>query len=205
MVNVVIRLSSGVVDVQETAVQTDRVLTIPNILSVLRLLGVPLFLWLALIEEADGAAAIVLVVSGFTDYLDGKLARRWNQISRLGQLLDPLADRLYIFATIIALTVREFVPLWFTAFLIARDVFMSGVVLNLRRHGLPPLPVHFLGKAATFCLLYAFPLLLLGGGDSTLSQLARVFGWAFAIWGLALYWWAAALYAGQARKLVKDG
>jgi cardiolipin synthase len=192
------------VEVQETAVQTDRVLTIPNALSVLRLLGVPLLLWLILVDEADGLAVIVLVVSGFTDYLDGKLARRWNQISRVGQMLDPLADRLYVFATIVALTIREIVPLWFTVFLVARDVFMSGVVLNLRRHGLPALPVHFLGKSATFCLLIAFPLLLLGGSDGTPQQLARVFGWAFAIWGLTLYWWAAALYAGQARRLVKD-
>lgn len=196
-----------VVEVQETAVQTNRVMTIPNILSFLRLLGVPLFLWLVLVKEYDGWAFVVLAASGFTDYLDGKLARRWNQISRVGQLLDPLADRLYIFATIVALTLREFIPLWLAIALVARDVFMTGVVLNLRRHKLPPLPVHFLGKAATACLLYAFPLLLLGGTDdtmSTLELLARVFGWAFALWGVALYWWAAFLYAGQGRRLVRE-
>lgn len=191
-------------EVQETAVQTDRVFTVPNILSFLRLLGVPLFLWLVLVKEADGLAFAVLIVAGFTDYLDGKLARRWNQISRLGQLLDPLADRLYILATIAGLTIREIIPLWFALVLVARDVFMTGVVLNLRRYKLPPLPVHFLGKAATFCLLYAFPLLLLSVGDGTLPLLAKVFGWAFAMWGLALYWWAAFLYAGQARRLVRD-
>lgn len=191
-------------EVQETAVQTDRVFTVPNILSFLRLLGVPLFLWLVLVKEADGLAFAVLIVAGFTDYLDGKLARRWNQISRLGQLLDPLADRLYILATIAGLTIREIIPLWFALVLVARDVFMTGVVLNLRRYKLPPLPVHFLGKSATFCLLYAFPLLLLSVGDGTLPLLAKVFGWAFAMWGLALYWWAAFLYAGQARRLVRD-
>lgn len=190
--------------VKQTPAQTDRIATIPNLLSVLRLLGVPLFLWLVLVREADGWAVVVLALSGFTDYLDGQLARRWNQMSRIGELLDPLADRLYIFATIIALTLREFIPLWFAALLIGRDVFMVALVPALRRRGLSTLPVHFLGKAATFCLLYALPLLLLGGGDTTLAMLARVFGWAFGFWGLVLYWWAGILYAIQVRQIVRD-
>lgn len=189
--------------VKQTPAQTDRIATIPNLLSVLRLLGVPLFLWLVLVREADGWAVVVLALSGFTDYLDGQLARRWNQMSRIGELLDPLADRLYIFATIIALTLREFIPLWFAALLIGRDVFMVALVPALRRRGLSTLPVHFLGKAATFCLLYALPLLLLGGGDTTLAMLARVFGWAFGFWGLVLYWWAGILYAIQVRQIVR--
>jgi cardiolipin synthase (CMP-forming) len=189
--------------VRETPAPTDRVVTIPNLLSVLRLLGVPLFLWLVLVREADGWAVVVLAVSGFTDYLDGQLARRWNQMSRIGELLDPLADRLYILTTIIALTLREFIPLWLAVLLIGRDVFMVALVPALRRHGLTTLPVHFLGKAATFCLLYALPLLLLGGGDSTLAMLARVFGWAFGIWGTVLYWWAGILYALQVRQIIR--
>ena len=192
-------------EVQETAVQTDRVLTIPNVLSFLRLLGVPLFLWLILVKEADGWAIVVLAVSGFTDYLDGKLARRWNQISRVGQLLDPLADRLYILATLVGLTLREIIPLWLAVVLVARDVVMIGVVAMVKaKLGLTGLPVHFLGKSATFCLLYAFPLLLLGDGDGTLPLLARVFGWAFVLWGVALYWWAAALYVLQARLMTRQ-
>jgi cardiolipin synthase len=191
------------VDVQESRVQTDRVLTIPNVLSVIRLLGVPLFLWLVLVREADGWAVVVLALSGFTDYLDGKLARRWNQVSRVGQLLDPLADRLYILSTIVALTLREIIPLWFAVLLIGRDVLLVLLVPVLRRRGLTALPVHFLGKAATFCLLYALPLLLLGDGESTFALLARVFGWGFGIWGLVLYWWAGVLYALQARRLLK--
>lgn len=191
-------------EVQQTAVRTDRVLTVPNLLSMLRLLGVPLFLWLVLVREADLLAVLVLAASGFTDYLDGKLARRWNQISRLGEVLDPLADRLYILATIVALTLREIVPLWFAVLLVSRDLFLVLLLPVLRRHGLTTLPVHFLGKAATFCLLYALPLLLLGDGDTTLAMLAEVFGWAFAIWGVTLYWWAGLLYALQIRRLTRN-
>lgn len=191
-------------DVQETEVKTDRVLTVPNLLSVLRLLGVPLFLWLVLVQEADGWAVLVLVVSGLTDYLDGKLARAWNQVSRVGELLDPLADRLYIVSTVVALTIREIIPVWFAVLLLSRDVLMTLLVPVLRRRGLIALPVHFLGKAATFCLLYALPLLLLGDGDGTFALLARVFGWAFGIWGVVLYWWAGVLYALQARQLLRS-
>ena len=191
-------------EVQSTQVQTDRVLTVPNILSALRLLGVPLFLWLILVPEADGLAIGVLVLAGFTDWLDGFLARRWHQISRVGQLLDPVADRLYILATLIGLLLRGIVPWWFVVLLVSRDVLMSVVLAVLKRRGVTGLPVHFLGKAATFCLLYAFPLLLLGDGTGGLAQTANVFGWAFAVWGTALYWWAAVLYIGQARRIMAD-
>jgi len=180
---------------------SDRVWTIPNALSAARLVGVPLFLWLVL-NEHDAAAVIVLMVSGFTDWLDGKIARRWNQMSRIGQLLDPAADRLYILATLIGLTVRDVVPLWLTVALVGRDVLLSFTLPVLRRHGYGPLPVHFLGKAATFNLLAGFPLLLLGEGDSLVSQVAHAFGWAFAIWGTALYWWAGVLYVVQVTHVV---
>jgi cardiolipin synthase (CMP-forming) len=192
------------VDVEQTEVQTSRVLTIPNLLSMLRLLGVPLFLWLVLVQEADGWAVVVLAISGFTDYLDGKLARRWNQVSRLGQLLDPLADRLYVLTTVAALTIREIIPIWFAALLIGRDVLFLFFIPFLRRLKMKALPVHFLGKAGTFCLLYALPLLLLGDGDSTLALLARVFGWSFGIWGVVLYWWAGFLYVVQLRRLFRS-
>lgn len=189
---------------EEPARVSNRVWTIPNLLSTLRLLGVPLFLWLVLVPEADGWALLVLAVSGFTDYLDGVLARRWNQITRLGQLLDPTADRLYIFSTVVALVLRDIVPLWFGALLVARDVFLLLMGPILRRYGLVALPVHFLGKAATFNLLYAFPLLLLGDGTATIGTLAKVFGWAFAIWGVGLYWWAGVLYAEQLRRVIRS-
>lgn len=189
-------------EVQQTEVQTDRVLTVPNVLSALRLLGVPLFLWLILVPQADGWAILLLAVSGFTDWLDGYLARKWNQISRVGQLLDPVADRLYILATLVGLLLRGIVPWWFVVILLSRDVLMAVVLWVLKRRDVVGLPVHFLGKAATFNLLYAFPLLLIGDGSTWWAEVAKIAGWAFAVWGTALYWWAAVLYIGQARRIL---
>lgn len=179
-------------------------LTIPNAVSVLRLLGLPLFLWLCLVERNDIAAFAVLMVSGATDWLDGHLARRLDQESSLGALLDPIADRLYIFAVVTALAMRDFVPWWVALALPLRDLMLWGLLPFLKARGRNSLPVHFLGKAATFNLLYAFPLLLLGGGSSSISVLAEVIGGAFAVWGVALYWWAGLLYVWQVRTLVQQ-
>lgn len=195
-------------EVQAARVHTDRVFTIPNILSMARLAGVPLFLWLILRPEfggpkSDGWALLVLSLSGISDYLDGKLARRWNQVSDLGRLLDPAADRLYIVSTLVGLTWREILPLWLTAVLVARELMVGVVLLVLRRHGYGPLQVSFVGKAATFNLMYAFPLLLLSDGSGWIATLAAIFGWAFAGWGTSLYWWAGILYVVQVRRLVR--
>ena len=182
----------------------DRVWTLPNVISALRLLGVPVFLWLVLVPEADVLALLVLVLSGVTDYLDGYLARRLDQTSRLGEILDPVADRLYILAVVVGLGFREIIPWWTVLILPARDAFLWCLVPLLRTRGYSALPVHFLGKAATFNLLYAFPLLLLGDGEGVVARLADVFGWAFALWGIGLYWWAGLLYAWQVRRLLAD-
>ena len=183
---------------------TDRVLTLPNILSIARLFGVPVFLWLVLVPEWDGWALVLLMVSGFTDWLDGWLARTLNQTSKLGQILDPVADRLYILAVVIGLALRGIIPWWLAVLLPMRDVFLFCLVPLLRTRGYSALPVHFLGKAATANLLYAFPLLLLGDGTGTLARLADVTGWAFAIWGTGLYWWAGLLYAYQVFRLLQQ-
>jgi len=180
------------------------VLTVPNALSLLRLLGVPLFLYLLLGLRADGAAVALLMVSGVTDYLDGRIARAWGQYSRLGALLDPLVDRLYIVATMVGLTVREIVPLWLPAGLLGRDLLLAALLPVLRGRGYGPLPVHFLGKAATFSLLSGFPLVLLGAGHGVAAEVVRPIGWAFVLWGFALYWWAGALYAVQVRRLLAE-
>lgn len=176
--------------------------TLPNALSALRLLGVPVFLYLVLGPEEDGWALALLVVSGITDFLDGWLARRLDQHSVLGQILDPVADRLYILAVVVALALRDIIPWWVAVSLPLRDALMWGLVPLLRTRGYSALPVHFLGKAATFNLLYAFPLLLLGDGEGTVATLAEVFGWAFAVWGIGLYWWAGVLYTWQVRRLL---
>ncbi|CAB4755201.1 unannotated protein [freshwater metagenome] len=188
---------------ESVARQADAgVWTLPNLLSAVRLALIPVFLWLVLGPEADGWALGLLVVSGVTDWLDGWLARRWGQTSVLGQVLDPVADRLYILAVVVGLALREVIPWWLAVSLPLRDALMWLLVPLLRTRGYSALPVHFLGKAATFNLLYAFPLLLLGDGEGVVADLAQVFGWAFAIWGVGLYWWAGVLYAWQVRKLL---
>jgi cardiolipin synthase len=191
-------------------ITTTRVFTIPNILSMGRLLMVPVFMWLLLGPGQDGEtwadvlALVLLPISAFTDWLDGYLARRWNQISRVGQLLDPIADRLFIVATVIAFMIRDIVPWWFVALIVGRDLVMAVGLLVLQRAGITGLPVHFLGKAATFVLLYALPFLLLADtfADQAVGDVALVLGWACGIWGVALYWYAGVLYFEQARRLV---
>ncbi|MDP9241020.1 MAG: CDP-alcohol phosphatidyltransferase family protein [Actinomycetota bacterium] len=168
----------------------------------MRLLGVPLFVYLLLGPHADLPALGVLIFASVSDWLDGRLARAWNQVSRLGQLLDPLADRLYILAALVAFVLRDIIPWQLAAVLIGRDVVLAACLPVLRHYGYGPLPVHYLGKAATFCLLYAIPFLLLAAGHGLPSSMARPIGWAFALWGTALYLWAGGLYLIQAARLV---
>ena len=186
----------------------DRIVTWPNALSVVRLAGVPVFLWLVIGPQtatADLIAAGILGLAGITDWLDGKLARMLHQESRLGQLLDPAADRLYIAAMIIGLAVRGIIPWWLVAALAGRELCVGVALLVLQRRTLySALQVSFVGKAATLCLMYAFPLVLLGAHEGTVAEIVRVIGWAFAIWGTALYWWAAMLYFTQVRDLVRE-
>jgi cardiolipin synthase len=175
----------------------ERWLTVPNALSVIRLAGVPLFLWLLLGPRADGWALAVLVASGVTDWLDGRIARALDQYSRLGELLDPLADRLYTVATLVAFLIRGIVPWWVLVLILGRDVLVSAALPLLRRKGYLAFPVLYLGKAATFSLLYAFPLLLLAQMDWPGADIARPFAYAFTAWGIALHLWSGTLYLIQ--------
>lgn len=174
----------------------DQWLTVPNVISVLRILMVPVFAWL-IFTEHDGLALTVLVVSSFSDWLDGWIARRWNQASDLGRLLDPAADRLYIITTLLGLAFRDFIPWWLVIVIVAREVVLAPTILVLARRGYAPLPVHFIGKAGTFLLLYAFPLLLLGSWNNPVGEVASIIGWALALWGTGLYWLSAMLYLRQ--------
>nr|WP_253840093.1 CDP-alcohol phosphatidyltransferase family protein [Actinokineospora globicatena] len=182
---------------------SDRVWTIPNILSMLRLAGVPLFLYLLLVPKADGWALAVLLFSGLSDWLDGKIARWLDQTSKLGALLDPAADRLYTIATLVAFVVRDIVPWWVAALLLARDVLVAGCILVLRRAGFAPPEVTYVGKAATFNLMYAFPLLLLAQGGSTFAAVVRPVAYAFIVWGGLLFIWSGLLYLVQTRAALR--
>ncbi|WP_240632443.1 MULTISPECIES: CDP-alcohol phosphatidyltransferase family protein [unclassified Cryobacterium] len=181
---------------------SSRVLTVPNLLSFLRLALVPVFLTL-LVSGEDAWALLVLAVASLTDYLDGVIARRFNQITRLGQLLDPAADRLYIFAALVGLACRDLVPWWIVAVVVGRDVFLLGLGVVLANHGFGPLPVHQLGKVATFCLFYALPMIMLGQAFPELSWWSQPVGWAFGLWGAYLYWWAGAIYAIETVRVIR--
>jgi len=178
-------------------------LTIPNALTFLRFLGIPLFIYLTLKLHADGWAIAVLAVGGATDYFDGKLARQWNQTSRFGELADPAIDRLYIVATLIVFLIRDIVPVWIILVLIGRDFILGVLTIQLKRAGRPPLQVNYLGKAATFNLLYAFPFLLLAHSANFFGTLAFVIGWAFAIWGIALYIATGIGYSREANSQIR--
>ncbi|NMM88936.1 CDP-diacylglycerol--glycerol-3-phosphate 3-phosphatidyltransferase [Rhodococcus sp. SRB_17] len=187
---------------QELAM-TDRVLTVPNILSMVRLLALPLFAYLLLVTHSDGWALALLMLSGFTDWLDGKLARVLNQTSRLGAVLDPLVDRLYVVTTLVTFVARDFIPWWVAAILIGRDLILALTLPIYRRRGLPPPEVVYLGKAATFLLMFALPLILAGQGDWAIAAFTHTFGFAFLIWGTVLYVWTAVIYILKAAEVAR--
>ncbi|GAA2091185.1 CDP-alcohol phosphatidyltransferase family protein [Pseudolysinimonas kribbensis] len=181
---------------------SSRILTVPNVLSLLRLLLIPVFLVL-LITQQYLWALVTLVVSSITDFVDGYVARRFDQVSRLGQLLDPAADRLFIFSTLVGLAIRGFLPWWLVGVVVARDVLLLvlGVILAQHRYG--PLPVHHLGKLGTFALLVAMPVLVLGAAFPAVDAWAEPVGWAAALWGVFLYWWAGVVYAIQTGRMIR--
>ncbi len=181
---------------------SSRVLTVPNLLSFFRLLLVPVFL-AAIILGQDFFALLVLVVSSVTDFFDGYLARRLDQVTRLGQVLDPAADRLYIFVALIGLVISQVIPWWLLAAVVARDVMLAVLAIVLANHGFGPLAVHHLGKVATFCLLLALPLLLLGKAYPVAAPISLPIGWAIALWGAFLYWWAGGLYVRETRRVIR--
>ncbi|MFM6971188.1 MAG: CDP-alcohol phosphatidyltransferase family protein [Rhodoluna sp.] len=178
--------------------------TPPNLISFLRLALVPVFVYL-LVTQHNLLAILVLATAGITDFLDGYLARKLNQVTRLGQLLDPFADRLYILATLIGLSVSGVIPVALALVIIARDLILAISYPILATHGYGPLPVHYLGKAGTFALMYAFPLLLIANIWQAGAFFLQPLAWAFSLWGAGLYWWAGIVYLRQVREVVKIG
>ncbi len=185
---------------------SSRIVTIPNLLSAVRLVLIPVFLWL-LSTSQFGWALLVIVVSSLTDFVDGFIARRFNQVSRVGQLLDPAVDRLFIFSTLIGLAwlLPERLPWWLVGLIVARDVALLVLGIVLANHGYGPLPVHHLGKVATFSLLFALPTLVLGAAFPQIAAVSDPFGWALALWGAFLYWWAGAIYLRETIRLTRRG
>lgn len=182
---------------------TDAVFTLPNVISFARLLGIGAFCWMIVVGN-DVVAIVLLVAFGATDWVDGFLARKLKQRTQLGARLDPIADRLFILATVVALMMRGIVPWWFVAVLFARDIMLACLVPTLRRHGLYALPVNFVGKFGTLLLLLALPLILLGAPSSLDWPAAHWTGWVLGVAGAVTYWAAGILYIRETVKLVKE-
>jgi cardiolipin synthase len=183
----------------------DRILTAPNVITMLRLLCIPVFLWLLFGAHRQTAAAVLLAVLGATDWVDGHVARRYGQVSTFGKVLDPTADRLLVGTAVISIMVYGAVPLWFGLATIAREVLVSGVVLLLAAMGAARIDVLWVGKAGTFGLMFAYPTFLLGYGNADWQEPIRVIGWVTGLIGLALAWWAAGSYIAPARRALREG
>lgn len=188
-------------DVSSTV--STRIVTIPNILSLFRLLLIPVFFVLLLTGHL-GWALVLIAVSAVTDFVDGYVARHFNQVTRLGQLLDPAADRLFILTTLLGLGLVGVLPWWFIAVIVARDVLLLVLGVVLANHRFGPLPVHHLGKMGTFAILFTMPVLLLAAAFPETAWLALPVGWAAGIWGVFLYWWAGVAYALQAARMIRE-
>ncbi len=187
---------------ERTGAVGTRIWTVPNVLSMLRLALVPAFLALIVIGDYV-SALIVLVIASLSDLLDGYLARRLDQVTRLGQLLDPAADRLYIFAALVGLAANALVPWWIVVVIVARDVFLLVLGVVLANHGYGPLPVHQLGKVATFALFFGVPVIMLGLAFPVVEPVSQPIGWAITMWGAFLYWWAGIIYAIETARVIR--
>jgi cardiolipin synthase len=168
-------------------------LTIPNAITLLRALGVPAFLYFFLVADQPLLSFFIIMFGGLTDYFDGKVARALNQSSDFGAKFDPTVDRLYISAIVIALAVKDYLPWALVIALLLRDLILLLLVIVQKVRKLPYAEVSYLGKAATFNLLYAFPILLLDQVE-VIARYTNAIGWAFAIWGLALYFYTGFQY-----------
>jgi cardiolipin synthase (CMP-forming) len=191
--------------VDPDAVATDRILTVPNVITVVRLAMLPVFLWLLFAQEDRAKAAALLAVLGATDFLDGYIARHFHQVSEIGKVLDPVADRLLFFVGVGAILVDGSVPVWFAVAVLVREVLVAGSTLALAAMGARRIDVTWYGKAYTLCLMVAFPLFLASESTVGWADTAEVLAWGFGLPGLALSWYSAALYIPRAREALAEG
>lgn len=183
----------------------DRILTVPNLISVLRLCCVPLFLWLLFVQEDRLWAAWLLAGLGATDWVDGWIARRFRQVSTLGKVLDPTADRIMLITAIVAIAVDGSVPWWFAALALGREVAVSLAALVLGALGARRIDVTWWGKTGTFLSMMSFPLFLGSHADWAADDVCRVAAWVLGVPGLVIAWYAAAGYVPVALAALREG
>ena len=183
----------------------DRILTIPNVITLVRLLCLPVFVWLLLGLDDRLAAGLLLGVLGATDWVDGWIARRWNMVSTVGKVLDPVADRLLFFVSIVAIIIDGAAPLWFCVAVLVREAVIALATLALAALGARRIDVTWFGKAGTFGLMFAFPAFLWGNAEWALADLFAVLAWVFAIPGLVLSYVAAAMYVPLGLRALREG
>lgn len=172
----------------------DRILTAANVITVGRLLLLPVFLWLLFARDNEAAAAVVLAIAGATDFVDGYVARHFDQGSELGKILDPVADRLLFFVGVTAILIAGAAPAWFCIAVLARETVVAGTTLVLAAMGAPRIDVTWWGKAGTFALMFAFPWFLAGSSDIASAPFWETLAWLAGIPGLVLSYLAAVLY-----------
>jgi len=183
-------------------VASSRIFTLANAVSVVRLLAIPVFLWLV-IEDRLLIAFVLLVVAVLTDFVDGMIARRMNEITKLGQFLDPFADRLFIAATVIALAIQDVVPWWFVIAVMLRDALLGIGGVVMARYGAATLPVKWWGKVATFAMLVVLPLFLLGAVFPEVGDITNPIAWVLALATVVLYWVVGFSYLFDAISIAK--
>ena len=183
----------------------DRLLTVPNVISVARLACVPIFLWLLFGRDDRAGAAWLLGGLGATDWIDGYIARHFGQVSTVGKVLDPTADRVLLVVGIVAILVDGSVPPWIAWITIVREVAVSVAVLVLAALGARRIDVRWAGKAGTFGLMFAFPLFLLSHAGGRLDDAARVLAWGCVLPALAFSLYAAGAYVPDARRALREG
>jgi cardiolipin synthase (CMP-forming) len=185
--------------------ELGRVLTVPNVITLIRLLCIPLFLWVLFGLDRQTDAAVLLAVLGATDWIDGFVARRYHQVSTLGKVLDPAADRILVGTAVIAVIVHGAAPVWFGVATLAREALVSVMVVLLAAMGAARINVLWIGKAGTFALMFSYPAFLLSYGTASWQGPIRVIAWICGIIGLVLAWAAAVGYVGPARDALRAG